>query len=275
MARRFFSTTGLGILMTAALGCTGQSGAPLSPTGTSQSTEAASDGSTLKVSAPQLVSPIGGGRLDTTSPQFVVNNATARFTSSPSMRYEIEVQSTTGQTVSRASVVGGSGGQTRWTIPTSLSLDTRYRWRARALIDSRGGPWSGFGEFLTLDYRGIVPRPPGGAWPTTGPAVVAYVAASFPERLVVTSLANRIRNMEFLRDRIIETGICGGMDLAWNLKRGTPELSIDFLVWRKPNGELEGIDLAAGYDDETQPLQLHWSLSIFPFYGGYSNHPGC
>jgi hypothetical protein len=80
--------------------------------------------------------------------------------------------------------------------------------------------------------------------------------------------------MEFLRDRIIEAGICGGLDLAHNLKRGTPELSIDFLVWRSSKGDV-GIDLAAGYDDETTPLQLHWVESIFPFYGGYPNHPGC
>jgi hypothetical protein len=257
------------------LGCTGQSGAPLSPSNQPFSTEAAADGSTLKVSAPGLVSPIGGGRIQTTSPEFVLNNSAARFTSTPSVRYEIEVQTTAGQTASRATVFAGSGGQTRWTIPTSLGLDTRYRWRARAILDSRGGPWSGFGEFLTIDYRGLVPRPAGGAWPTNGPAVVAYIAASFPERLAVTSLAHRIENMEFLRDRIIEAGICGGLDLAWNLKRGTPELSIDFLVWRDEDGEDHGIDLAAGYDDETQPLQLHWVESIFPFYGGYPNHPGC
>jgi hypothetical protein len=226
------------------------------------------------VNAPQLVSPVGGGRLDTTSPQFVINNSAARFTSNPTLRYEIEVQSTSGQVVSRTSVSGGSG-QTRWTIPVALALDTRYRWRARAVLDPYTGPWSGLGEFLTLDYRGLVPRPPNGVWPSNGPAVVAYVANAFPERLVVTSLSQRVHNMEFLRDRIIETGICGGMDLAWNLKRGTPELSIDFLVWRKPNGELEGIDLAAGYDDPSTPLQLHWSVSIFPFYGGYPNHPGC
>src|SRR5688572_12113839 len=117
MARRGFSTTGMVLCVAAAFGCSGQTSAPLSPTGTSPNTEAAADGSTLKVSAPQLVSPIGGGRLDTTSPQFVVNNSTARFTSNPTLRYEIEVQTTTGQTVSKASVSGGTAGQTRWTIP--------------------------------------------------------------------------------------------------------------------------------------------------------------
>ena len=29
--------------------------------------------------------------------------------------------------------------------------------------------------------------------------------------------------MEFLRNRMIEAGICGGLDLGWNLKRGGPD----------------------------------------------------
>ena len=36
--------------------------------------------------------------------------------------------------------------------------------------------------------------------------------------------------MMFLRDRIIEAGKCGGLELGWNLKRGGPELSIDFMA---------------------------------------------
>src|SRR5687768_13910455 len=86
MVRKFFSTAGVVLWVVAALGCTGQADAPLSPTATSPITDAAADGSTLKVSAPQLVSPTGGGRTDTTTPQFVLNNASARFTNSPSIR---------------------------------------------------------------------------------------------------------------------------------------------------------------------------------------------
>jgi len=32
---------------------------------------------------------------------------------------------------------------------------------------------------------------------------------------------------------MIEAGLCGGMELAWNLKRGGPEKSIDYLAYRK------------------------------------------
>ncbi|HTM34644.1 MAG TPA: hypothetical protein VL263_25220, partial [Vicinamibacterales bacterium] len=49
------------------------SGSPMSPTApsatTGGSTAAAADGSTLKVTAPSLVSPIGGARITTRKPQ--------------------------------------------------------------------------------------------------------------------------------------------------------------------------------------------------------------
>jgi hypothetical protein len=55
-------------------------------------------------------------------------------------------------------------------------------------------------------------------------------------------------NMAFLRDRMIEAGKCGGLDLGWNLKRGGPDLSLDFLAERL-NGEVLGIDIAFDYDN--------------------------
>ena len=63
--------------------------------------------------------------------------------------------------------------------------------------------------------------------------------------------------MSFLRDRIIEAGKCGGLDLGWNLKRGGPELSIDFLAWRRSDGAM-GIDLGFDYDNIGTTLVLYW-----------------
>jgi hypothetical protein len=40
---------------------------------------------------------------------------------------------------------------------------------------------------------------------------------------------------------IIEAGICGGLDLGWNLKRGGPDLSDDFIVDRRGGQEI-GVD---------------------------------
>jgi hypothetical protein len=104
--------------------------------------------------------------------------------------------------------------------------------------------------------------------------VIACVASKYPERLAAgVSLATRTANMQFLRDRIIETGICGGMDLAWNMKRGGPERSIDAIVHRAGGDQI--IDIALAYDDPSRRLQLQWATSIFPYYGGYSPRPTC
>jgi len=80
--------------------------------------------------------------------------------------------------------------------------------------------------------------------------------------------------MSFLRDRIIEAGRCGGLDLAWNLKRGGPEISIDFIAERV-NGQVIGHDIAFDYDNTSTPLQLYWGGGDFPSYGGYTNSYNC
>ena len=87
---------------------------------------------------------------------------------------------------------------------------------------------------------------------------MACIAAKYPEkRAPVGSLGQRQANMEFLRDRIIEAGKCGGLDLGRNLKRGGPDISIDFLAWRRSDGEM-GVDLGLDYDNIGITLQLYW-----------------
>jgi hypothetical protein len=80
--------------------------------------------------------------------------------------------------------------------------------------------------------------------------------------------------MAFLRDRLIEAGLCGGMDLGWNLKRGGPEISIDFLTHRV-NGRVEGIDIGHDYDNYDSPLDLTWYTGEYPTYLAYSPPPSC
>lgn len=107
-------------------------------------------------------------------------------------------------------------------------------------------------------------------YPTSGPAVIAYVAATYPEKLVGgISRDERVRNMEFIRDRIIEIGKCGGLGLGWNLKRGGPELSIDFITERLADGSVIGHDIAFDYDNASTPLRLYWGDGSHPFYKEY------
>jgi len=165
----------------------------------------------------------------------------------------------------------------RWTLPVDLELDSPYRWRARAELGDRSGPWSAFSTFLSLDYRGLNPRPANGVWPSTGPDVVDYIAAAFPDYLEPTgSLGERLEHMEFIRDRVIEAGVCGGLDLALNLKRGTGPHSHDAIAWRKPNGFVEVVDIASAFDDWGSTMALHWSIVAGPSgYDGSHPHPGC
>lgn len=108
-----------------------------------------------------------------------------------------------------------------------------------------------------------------------GKGIVACVAATYPSKLAAdVSLKDRTEAMQFLRDRIIETGRCAGLDVGLNLKRGGPSISNDFIAWR--NGDItEGVDIASGYDDTSIPLKLQWHRYSkaesygFPFYKSY------
>lgn len=110
---------------------------------------------------------------------------------------------------------------------------------------------------------------PAPTYPSNGPDIIAYVAARYPEKLVGgISLPERMDNMRFLRDRIIETGLCGGLQLGWNLKRGGPEISNDFLAWRRDGGDT-GVDIGFDYDNTSEPLRLQWQESGGATYKEY------
>lgn len=116
------------------------------------------------------------------------------------------------------------------------------------------------------------PAPP--QYPSDGPGVIAYVIAKYPDRLAAgVSSDERVANMQFLRDRIIEVGKCGGLDLGWNLKRGGPEVSNDFITERTAGGVI-GHDIAFDYDNTDRPLQLFWGPGDFPSYKEYPQ-PSC
>jgi hypothetical protein len=102
-------------------------------------------------------------------------------------------------------------------------------------------------------------------YPSNGPELVAFVAARHPERLVAgVGGDERIANMEFLRDQIIATGICGGLDLARNLKRGVGPHSIDAIAWRHQDGWVDVVDIAFSYDDTGSELRLQWMVADGP-----------
>jgi hypothetical protein len=110
-------------------------------------------------------------------------------------------------------------------------------------------------------------------YPDHGGAVVAWVAARYPEHLAAgVTLEQRQRSVEFLRDKIIEVGLCGGMDLGWNQKRGVGPRSIDAIGWRHgPAMTHDVVDIAFAWEYTHEPLRLQWL--IVPGPAGWEPHP--
>lgn len=281
--RKFAACTVCLTTVLAAAGCadgTGQALTPTLPTVNTNTTNA--DGTLLKASAPQPLSPRSAVRVSNLTPQLVLENASGSFDPSASLSYVFEVFEVDGATqtlVAKSDPIPAGSPQTIWDVPTnSLQLNKTYAWRAY-------GTYSGVNGSLSdgVSFRTPLPPPPpvsaeGGPVAcagNTGPAIIACVGAAYPEKLRRVSLQQRKDNMEFIRDRIIETGICRGMDLARNFKRGTPVLSHDFLVWRRPGHRDNGIDIASGYDDTSTPLKLTWQVKGAPDYGFpyYAKYP--
>ena len=184
--------------------------------------------------------------------------------------------------------MGEQGGQTQATYNGDLDYDTYYYWRVRAWETSKSivGPWSPTLAFLT-GLRPATPTPPpagggtpppAGGYPKTGPGVIQYVSDTWPDyRRPVGSHGERQANMDFLRDRVIETGICWGLQLAWNLKRGGPERSLDYITQFK-DGRWQGVDIGFDYDNTGIWLELTWAEAPddpYATYGGYSPMPSC
>ncbi len=236
---------------------------------------------------PQPLYPIASVRTSTVKPEFSVRNA-ARTGPAGAVSYTFEISETVSFTAVVAIVtIPEQPFETKFTLTQSLKNDTRYFWRARAFDSNVTGPWMDVQTFLTPAVV-VVPPPtptptptpspgPSTGWPTNGPALVTWATQRYPDRLAAgVSSGQRRGNMEFLRDRMIEAGICGGMDLAWNLKRGGPEKSVDFFAYRK-NGTWIGVDIGFDYDNTSTPLHLQWSETgpdlIFPLT--YTPRPTC
>lgn len=126
------------------------------------------------------------------------------------------------------------------------------------------GTFSGTTYLARSELPIASPASPAACSGSTGDNIVECVESQYPDRLAAgVSHATRVANMEFLRDRIIERGRCKGLDLAWNLKRGTGPRSTDALAWRT-GGNVEVVDVGVGYDDTSQPLHLQWLVVAGP-----------
>lgn len=230
------------------------------------------------IDKPTAIAP--SGDINTVAPTFVIGNA-PRSGNPGFVSYLIEVADADNfvNKVAVWTVDEQPGSQTTLQAPGAVPANRLLFWRVRGADSSTTGAFSDPQAFRTPN---IAPPPPAGGgggapcgppYPNHGPAIVACVAAQFPGHLAANvSHHQREANMAFLRDRVIETGRCGGLDLAWNLKRGVGPHSIDAIAWRHPNGHVDVVDIGTAYDDTSAPLALQWAIVAGP--AGYDGYPG-
>lgn len=129
--------------------CAQNGGPPLSPSAAVEPDSSANpDGSTLKVTAPVIVSPRGGTAIDTRRPELVFTHATGRFVAI-APQYRLEAFDDAGTLLLSQLVNQGGGTQTTWAYASDLPFDTVFAWRVRAELDGQAGPWSATESFRT------------------------------------------------------------------------------------------------------------------------------
>jgi hypothetical protein len=228
----------------------------------------------VHIEVPLPISPTGGQELDGVIPTLVVRNTAATGTSGVVYRFELAADAAFTQLIAIWSAPR-SGGDTTQVVGTGLGAGTQYFWRVNATDGATTTAYSDVQNFKTKGTT-TTPTPPtggggGGPWPTTGDQVVAWAQSHYPEYLKPSS--NRVANMLFLRDRMIEAGTCGGMRLGLNLKRGGPDVSVDYIT-ENVGGRWVGVDIAHDYDNQSITLQLTWAEQPDDPYATYTPYTG-
>ena len=147
MSKKAYLAAAVGLLATA-VACSDKSPSPAAPTSApvaADDTNAAADGSTLKVPAPVQTAPANGAALDQFETTVKVNVVTAKFVNTTQFAYRFQLL-LNGQVVRdfRAS------SSTQWHV-TDLDVNVTYGWRARAEQGQSFGPWSATWTFKTPD----------------------------------------------------------------------------------------------------------------------------
>lgn len=139
------------------LACSQAADPPTSPSGANPfGSEAGPDGSTLKVTAPNAMSPVGGAEVSDLDPDLVISNAQSRFVPNLPLSYVFEVANEANQVVYRSNPVpAGANGTTSHEIQTQLADDETHTWRAYAVYQGQRGPMSGTASFKTVNRFGV------------------------------------------------------------------------------------------------------------------------
>lgn len=144
MLKRYLLFCGVAAVATAtACGDGKKAPTPSAPSELATDAELGPDNSTLKASAPGLLSPANNAELEELeNVRLTIRGATATYTTA-TLAHRIQLLDAAGNVVQQQ-----LGNGLTMTIP-ELEDDTTYRWRARAELGSSFGPWSAVWSFVT------------------------------------------------------------------------------------------------------------------------------
>src|SRR5689334_8732271 len=150
--------------MVAAAGCADGTGQALTPTlPTVDANVSNADGTKLKASAPQPLSPQSAIRVSSLTPQLVLRNGTGSFAPGTAFSYVFEVFEVEGSTqtlVAKSDPVPAGNPQTTWDVPANtLKMNKTYAWRAYGIYANIQGSLSDGVSFKTP----LPPPPPNSA----------------------------------------------------------------------------------------------------------------
>jgi len=144
MKSYFRAAVGAAIVAALAVACSEAPTAPVSPgPGTPSGTDAAADGSNLKVTAPTPTSPINDFQTEG-NPVLVASASTGKYATVSGLQYNFELYNAANVRVQSVTV-----GSPSYVITSTLDYDSRYTWRVRATIPAQNavGPWSATASF--------------------------------------------------------------------------------------------------------------------------------
>ena len=171
--KKTFYPAGLSFVLAAVLsGCSSSPQSPTSPSAASVGSAAAtaSDGSTMKVTSPAIISPIDGVTVDTRTPTLHWANSTGHY-GSVGLAYTIEVSTPAAVVYTRT--VGETPNTGAHRVELELTQGTVYSWRVRAELGTLIGPWSIWAEFRATAPVVVVPPPTTGS-PTPTPTPTGF-----------------------------------------------------------------------------------------------------
>ena len=220
---------------------------------------------------PTPVSPTNGSTTDDITPAFKIR-AGDRSGVTATLNYFVQVSNNSSfSSIAATFIEGETWPETRIDNGYAFLHDKTYYWRVRAWHTADGSEvsaWSATQTFRTpkpkVDDPPPPPPPPPGGGDTSkcnsskGSDIAECIEGRYPQyRRAGVSVDQRKRDMQFLRDRLIEHAICKGLNVGWNLKRGGPEISNDFITYFT-GGRWVGVDIASGYDDTSETLNMMW-----------------